>query len=36
MRDARVVEILSRVDLNIDTKADFADKSNLEPLVRGI
>ncbi len=36
LRDARVVEILSRVDLNIDTKADFAEKSNLEPLFEAL
>jgi DNA gyrase subunit B len=32
LRDSRVVEILSRVDLHIDSKADFAAKANLEPL----
>ncbi len=32
-RDARVVEVLSCTDLNIDTKADFADVNNVQPLV---
>ncbi len=32
MRDARVVEILSRVDLNLDTKSDFGSEANLQPL----
>src|ERR1017187_9424033 len=32
LRDSRVVEIISRVDLRIDSKADFAGKANLEPL----
>lgn len=31
-RDARVVEILSRVDFHIDTKADFAVRENLEAV----
>jgi DNA gyrase subunit B len=29
LRDARVVEVLTRVDLALDTKADFAEESNL-------
>jgi DNA gyrase subunit B len=32
LRDARVVEALTDVTLAIDTKADFADKKNLEAL----
>ncbi|HLJ15499.1 MAG TPA: DNA topoisomerase (ATP-hydrolyzing) subunit B [Bryobacteraceae bacterium] len=32
MRDARVVEAISNVDLRIDTKADFAEKANLEAV----
>ncbi len=32
MRDARVVEVLSSTDLHVDTKADFADQANIEPL----
>jgi DNA gyrase subunit B len=30
LRDARVVEVLARTDLMLDTKADFAEKKNLE------
>ena len=36
MRDFRVVEILSRVDLHIDTKSDFADKANIEALFEAL
>ncbi len=36
MRDFRVVEILSRIDLHIDTKADFADKANVEKLFEAL
>ncbi len=32
-RDPRVVELAMNPDLKIDTKADFAEKENLEPLV---
>lgn len=32
MRDARVVEVLANVDYKIDTKADFHEKANLEPV----
>ncbi len=32
LRDARVVEVLTHLDLAIDTKADFAEKKNLEAL----
>jgi DNA gyrase subunit B len=33
LRDARVVEALANVELKLDTKADFQDKANLEPVV---
>ena len=36
MRDTRVVEIVSRVDMHIDTKADFHEKANLEPLFEAL
>jgi DNA gyrase subunit B len=32
MRDARVVEVLANVEFKIDTKADFHEKENLEPV----
>jgi DNA gyrase subunit B len=32
MRDARVVEILSNTDFHIDSKADFQERANVEPL----
>ncbi len=32
LRDARVVEILTRMDLAIDTKADFAELANVQAL----
>ncbi len=32
LRDARVVEILARTDLAIDTKADFSEEANLKPI----
>jgi DNA gyrase subunit B len=32
LRDPRVVEILSNVQLRVDYKTEFADKANLEPL----
>ena len=36
LRDARVVEVLANPALHIDTKADFAEKSNLEQVVAGL
>jgi DNA gyrase subunit B len=33
LRDARVVEVLSKASLRIDTKADFAEQSNLEQVM---
>ena len=33
MRDARVVEVLANVDYKLDTKADFHEKANLEPVL---
>ncbi len=33
VRDARVVEVLSNIDLKLDTKADFQEKANLEQVV---
>ena len=33
LRDARVVEVIANPVLHIDTKADFAEKSNLEQVV---
>src|SRR5690242_803597 len=32
LRDPRVVDVLSKPALHIDTKAEFQDKTNLEPL----
>ncbi len=32
LRDSRVVEILARAELAIDTKADFNDQKNLKPV----
>jgi DNA gyrase subunit B len=32
LRDARVIEVLARTDLAIDTKADFSERTNLEPV----
>jgi DNA gyrase subunit B len=32
MRDGRVVEALANVEFKIDSKADFQDKANLEPV----
>src|SRR5262249_18515629 len=32
LRDARVVEILTRMDLAIDTKADFTEQANVKAL----
>jgi DNA gyrase subunit B len=36
LRDVRVVEALANIDLKLDAKADFQDKSNLEPLVAAL
>ncbi len=36
LRDARVVEVLANVDLKVDTKADFQEKANLEPVVAAL
>jgi DNA gyrase subunit B len=36
MRDPRVVEALANVDLKLDAKADFHEKSNLAPLVAAL
>jgi DNA gyrase subunit B len=36
MRDPRVVEILANVDYKLDTKADFHEKSNLEPVAAAL
>jgi DNA gyrase subunit B len=36
VRDARVVEVLANVDYKLDTKADFQDKGNLEPVVAAL
>jgi DNA gyrase subunit B len=36
MRDARVVEALSNVELKLDAKADFHEKSNIEPLLAAL
>ena len=33
LRDARVVDVLSMPNLHIDTKADFAERSNLEQVM---
>jgi DNA gyrase subunit B len=32
VRDARIVEILARPDLKIDSKADFGEEANVKPL----
>jgi DNA gyrase subunit B len=32
LRDPRVVEVLARTDLAIDTKADFTEEANLKPV----
>ncbi len=36
VRDARVVEVLTNVDFKLDTKADFQEKANLEPVVAAL
>ncbi len=32
LRDARVVEVLSNVELKVDSKAEFQDQANLKPI----
>ncbi len=36
VRDARVVEALANIDFKLDTKADFQEKSNLEPVLAAL
>jgi len=36
LRDVRVVEALANIDFKLDAKADFQDKSNLEPVVAAL
>jgi DNA gyrase subunit B len=36
LRDARVVEIVGNIDFKLDTKADFHEKTNLEPVVAAL
>jgi len=36
LRDARVVEVIANPALHIDTKADFAEKSNLEQVITNL
>jgi DNA gyrase subunit B len=36
LRESRVVEVLARADLAIDTKADFAIEANLRPVYEGL
>ncbi len=36
LRDARVVEVLANIDFKVDTKGDFQEKSNLEPVVAAL
>ncbi|HEV2687450.1 MAG TPA: DNA topoisomerase (ATP-hydrolyzing) subunit B [Bryobacteraceae bacterium] len=36
LRDARVVEALANVELKLDTKADFHEKSNLAPVLAAL
>jgi DNA gyrase subunit B len=36
VRDPRVVEALANLDFKVDTKADFQEKANLEPLVAAL
>jgi DNA gyrase subunit B len=36
VRDPRVVEVLANVDFKVDTKADFQEKSNLEPVLAAL
>jgi DNA gyrase subunit B len=32
LRESRVIEVLARTDLSIDTKADFSEEANLKPV----
>jgi DNA gyrase subunit B len=36
VRDSRVVDVLSRADLKLDSKADFSDQANLEQVVEDL
>jgi DNA gyrase subunit B len=36
LRDPRVVEVLARTDLAIDTKADFTEQKNLKPVFEAL
>jgi len=36
LRDPRVVEVIANPALHIDTKADFAEKANLEQVIAGL
>ena len=36
MRDARVVEVLANIDFKIDSKSDFHEKANLEPVAAAL
>ncbi|MBI2681319.1 MAG: DNA topoisomerase (ATP-hydrolyzing) subunit B [Candidatus Solibacter usitatus] len=36
LRDPRVVEVISNVNLHIDTKADFAERANLDQLAKSM
>jgi DNA gyrase subunit B len=36
MRDPRVVEALANIEFRLDTKADFQDKANLEPVLAAL
>ncbi len=36
VRDPRVVDVISNVNLHIDTKADFADRANLDQLAKSM
>ncbi|HTS48530.1 MAG TPA: DNA topoisomerase (ATP-hydrolyzing) subunit B [Bryobacteraceae bacterium] len=36
MRDSRVVEVLSNIDYRLDSKSDFHEKANLEPVAAAL
>ena len=36
MRDSRVVEVLSNIDFKLDSKADFLEKANLDPVAAAL
>ena len=36
MRDPQVVEVLANIDYKLDSKADFQEKANLEPVVTSL